>query len=112
MIDMTSSETIGVYEPPSDPPPGGDIEDNTSSENGLHCFQVKQVAVVDGLLCNIIKALSTSSSDCELISAIERKVPEVEVKTSWWKFFNYFEDAIDEARKIKIKILKGSQNAS
>ena len=79
-------------------------EDSDNSDSVGNVTPQADEVVVDGLLCNIIKALSPCSNDSELIAAVERQVSEVEVKESWWKFFNYFDCAIDDTRKIKVII--------
>ena len=71
------------------PPPGGgnvETEENGTeisdqeTERPAHC----EIVVVDGLLCSIIKVLSTRT-DCELVTAVDSGIPEVEIKESWWK---------------------------
>ena len=100
------------------PPPGGvdesegghqgDITDGAHGGvgHGQHPGQV----IVDGLLCSIIKATSVSANDNDLIAAIVREMTETEIKASWWKLFNYYSDAWDEGRKMKVKDIKRTSN--
>ena len=60
------------------------------------------VIIVDGLLCSILRAISRSAVQAELISVIEKEATENEVKTSWHKLFSHFKEAIDPTRKKKI----------
>ena len=61
-----------------------------------------QSVIVDGLLCNILKAISRSACQTELAKVIEKEMSENEVKISWQKLFTHFSDAIDPTRKKKI----------
>ena len=95
-----SCDVRGPSEYSEDQVPGGGI-DISASES-----QATTPVVVDGLLCSIIKSLPLSDNGSELTATIDCGVPEVEVKNSWWKLLNYFENAVDEARKVKIKDIR------
>ena len=105
------------------PPPGGGVSpmvpipssDNAIPDNGSDVVAAQQQVqgihvIVDGLLCSIIKANSRSAIEHELVSVIERSVPEIEIREAWWKLFNFFSDACDETRKVKIKDIRRSSN--
>jgi len=91
--------SVNVFLPPSH---GEGISDMQCDVQHLSDGAPAQV-IVDGLLCSIVKANSRSPNEYELVAAIERKISEVEIKKSWWKLFNYFCDAYDDVRKMKIK---------
>ena len=59
-------------------------------------------AIIDGLLCCILRAMSRSGASADLASEIERTASESEVKASWIKLFTHFNDAMDTTRKKKI----------
>ena len=48
----------------------------------------------------------STTTDSDLITALDHDISEVEIKESWWKLFNHFHDAVDEARKLKVKDIK------
>ena len=60
------------------------------------------VVIVDGLLCSILRAISRSASQSELVSVVEKEASENEVKKSWQKLFTHFHEAIDPTRKKRI----------
>ena len=83
----------GAFAPPLPPGPGGGGTQETLSvsENGVHngpdtSEKISETVVVDGLLCSVIKALSTTTDD-ELVTYLVRDIPEIEIKESWWKLF-------------------------
>ena len=59
-------------------------------------------AIIDGLLCCILRAMSRSGASADLALEIERTTSESEVKASWVKLFTHFKDAMDTTRKKKI----------
>ena len=59
-------------------------------------------AIIDGLLCSILRAMSRCGASADLASEIERTASESEVKASWIKLFTHFNDAMDTTRKKKI----------
>ena len=114
------SEVPGIltFEPPADrldnqeqmetlPDPNA-VSQGLNCENGAVELTESERArlgrvIVDGLLCNIIKANSRSPNEQELVAAIGRCISEAEIKESWWKLFNYYSEACDETRKVKVK---------
>ena len=72
--------------------PGGGVSEDS----------VRTPVIVDGLLCSILKAISRSASQAELINVIEKVASESEVKTSWQKLFTMFDEAMDPTRKKRI----------
>ena len=107
------------------PPPGGsengvgdclqeEASDNSVGEaqgrDSLDGGKEQGQVIVDGLLCSVIKAISRSPKESELIAAIDRVMMEVEIKASWWKLFSFYSDAWDEGRKMKIKDIKRKSN--
>ena len=58
--------------------------------------------IIDGLLCSIVKAISRFPNDHEFVNIIETAIVETEVKEAWVKLFSYFNDVLDEVRKIPI----------
>ena len=102
----TPGSTFSMAE---DPDPGGDNAHQTSvSGSGANSSDSPGTNgfVNDGLLCSIVKAISTCDNDVELIAAIGRQISEAEVKISHSKLFNYFDEVYDETRKVKIKDIK------
>ena len=62
--------------------------------------------LVDGMLSSIMKSLSRSPKIPDLVSAIERDCSDLEVKSSWTKLFDRFDEAFDAALKKKVKDIK------
>ena len=62
--------------------------------------------LVDGMLSSIMKSLSRSPKIPDLVSAIERDCSDLEVKSSWTKLFDRFDDAFDAVLKKKVKDIK------
>ena len=89
------------------------METDDPGGNGSHERQEIQCGdlstknlVNDGLLCSILKATSRFASDSELVTAIGHVTSEAEVKISWTKLFTYFDDVLDETRKVKVIDIK------
>jgi hypothetical protein len=80
---------------------GDEGGDNPPEQQGVQDTQAK--LLVDGLLSCIMKALSRSPSLVELVSVIDRESNELEVKSSWTKLFEHFNDAYDVTQKKKVK---------
>ena len=78
---------------------------NVPDNSGV-CETNSNQLVNDGLLCCILKAISSFGNNSELVAAVGRVTSEAEVKTSWVKLFNYIDNAYDESRKMKIKDIK------
>ena len=68
---------------------------NVNASNGVR-------VIIDGLLCSIVKAISRFPNDHEFVNIIETAIVETEVKEAWVKLFSYFNDVLDEVRKIPI----------
>ena len=71
------------------------------SDVGAHSSALKPV-IVDGLLCNIIRSLSNTTKDEELVAAIGSEILEPEVKAAWFKLFTFYKDVLDDQRKIPV----------
>ena len=84
---------------------GGDPSKDSTGEASGGCAgftnQLKPV-IVDGLLCSIIRTMSNTNRDDELVAAIDSEKLEQEVKASWYKLFTYYKDVLDINRKIPI----------
>ena len=89
------SEEMSVQGIPSEA--SGDLTLNVSENHPV---------IVDGLLCSIIRAMSNTNRDDELVAAIGSEMLEQEIKTSWVKLFNFYKDVLDENRKIPIVDIK------
>ena len=83
----------------------GENNSENVNQNSSDMPVYSEIVVVDGLLCSVIKALSTTTDDT-LVTALESGTPEVEIKDLWWKLFNFFDEAVDEVRKLKVKDIK------
>ena len=107
-ISTLSYPSVSAFTPPelgdnvNNAATDSEMNDAQQNANSLQGAQV----IVDGLLCSIVKANSRSPIERDLVAAIERRIGETEIRESWWKLFNFFSDAYDESRKMKIKDIK------
>ena len=97
--DVNSMDTGGGHPPGGgDNPPG--VGDHPLGAVGPGNQQQK--LIVDGLLSCTMRALSRSASHGDLVTVIVRDFNEQEVKSSWTKLFEHFNDAFDVAQKKRI----------
>ena len=63
--------------------------------------------ICDGLLCSILRAMSSSSNKDEFISVIERDCDENEILGARQKLFNFYPDVMcDKQKKPILKITR------